>query len=115
MEDMEFGQILQQLLEENKMTQKQLSEELYIAPSTLNEYIKKKVEPEYAILRRLSRKFNISCDYLVGNSHLRISDGDYLNGRERHVIELMRKMDDSGQELLEEMAVLYFKKFQKEQ
>ena len=47
---MKFSDRLENLLEERNLTQKKLSTELHIAPSTLNGYLRKDREPDYGTL-----------------------------------------------------------------
>lgn len=111
MKEIKFGDRLAELLEENGMTQQKLSDELFISPSTLNGYIRNYRFPEYSMLLRISRLFNISCDYLLGNSTLKTNDGDILDSQESRIIEMYRKMDDVGKDLLLEEAKLLYKNF----
>ena len=60
-----FGNILRWLLEENELTQKQLSEDLNIAASTLGHYINNRREPDFNTLKRIAVYFNVSIDYLL--------------------------------------------------
>ncbi|MDR3314191.1 MAG: helix-turn-helix domain-containing protein [Oscillospiraceae bacterium] len=60
-----FGDILRSLLEENDLTQKQLSENLHIAASTLGNYVQNLREPDFMTLKQLADYFNVSIDYLL--------------------------------------------------
>ena len=51
---MKFSDRLENLLEERNLTQKKLSTELHIAPSTLNGYLRKDREPDYGTLIKIS-------------------------------------------------------------
>ena len=62
---MQFGNILRWLLEEKDITQKQLSDDLHIAASTLGHYINNRREPDYDTLKRIAVYFNVSIDYLL--------------------------------------------------
>mgnify|MGYP000010172916 FL=1 len=67
---MTFGQRLKQLLTEHHITQRQLSESLNIASSTLNGYANDYREPDFGTLISLADYFGISVDYLLGNSEI---------------------------------------------
>ena len=62
---MQFGDILRQLIEENKLTQKQLGQELNIAPTTIGNYVRNIREPDYETLKTIAAYFNVSTDYLL--------------------------------------------------
>ena len=62
---MTFGDILRILLEERDMTQKQLANELNIAPTTLGNYFRNDREPDFDTLKLLARYFNVTTDYLL--------------------------------------------------
>lgn len=47
------------------MSQKALAEQLRIAPTTLNGYIKNKHEPDYRTLVNIADIFSVSVDYLL--------------------------------------------------
>ena len=63
---MELSRRLENLLEEHNLTQRQLSTELHIAPSTLNGYLRRNREPDFATLIKLAKYFKVSTDYLLG-------------------------------------------------
>ena len=63
---MEFHDRLKMLIEERHMTQKQVAQELKIAPSTLGGYVQGTSEPDFETLRRIAGFFQVSSDYLLG-------------------------------------------------
>lgn len=67
---MTFGQRLKQLLTEHHLTQRQLSDSLNIASSTLNGYANDYREPDFATLISLADYFGVSIDYILGNSDI---------------------------------------------
>ena len=67
-DDMKFGDKLRELLEMHGLSQKQLSEELNIAPSTIGNYVRNIREPDHAMLLVFANYFNVSVDFLLGNS-----------------------------------------------
>lgn len=68
---MKFSNRLENLLEERNLTQKRLATELHIAPSTLNGYLRRDREPDYATLIKLAKYFEVSTDYLLGVTPMR--------------------------------------------
>ena len=69
---MELSRRLENLLEEHNLTQRQLSNELHIAPSTLNGYLRRNREPDFATLIKLAKYFKVSTDYLLGVTEIRL-------------------------------------------
>lgn len=65
---MSFGERLKQLIEENNITQRQLSKELNIAPTTLSGYANGYREPDFLTLTLFADYFQVSVDYLIGYS-----------------------------------------------
>lgn len=65
---MDFGERLRQLLQENHISQRQLSREIRIAPTTLSGYVNGYREPNFLTLAMLADYFQVSVDYLIGYS-----------------------------------------------
>ncbi|HIY60883.1 MAG TPA: helix-turn-helix domain-containing protein [Candidatus Eisenbergiella pullistercoris] len=65
---MDFGERLRQLLQENNISQRQLSREIKIAPTTLSGYVNGYREPNFLTLAMLADYFQVSVDYLIGYS-----------------------------------------------
>jgi len=62
---MKFGDILRFLIEERELTQRQLANDLNIAPSTIGGYVQNSSEPDFNALKSLAKYFNVSTDYLL--------------------------------------------------
>jgi transcriptional regulator with XRE-family HTH domain len=62
---MQFGDTLRWLIEENDLTQKQLSEDLNVAASTIGNYVIGQREPDFDMLKRIADYFHVSTDYLL--------------------------------------------------
>ena len=60
-----FGDVLRGLIEDNDLTQKQLSKDLHMASSTLGHYVRNLREPDYDTLKRIAAYFHVSIDYLL--------------------------------------------------
>lgn len=104
---MDFNIRLENLLEENNLTQKQLSIDLDIAVSTVNGYVKKNREPDFEMLSRLARYFDVSADYLLGLSDDKKPAPSSLNSNEASLIHISRSLSPERQELLLEQAKFY--------
>jgi transcriptional regulator with XRE-family HTH domain len=65
---MDFAEKLQKLRANKGLTQRELSKMLKIASSTLGMYEIGKREPDFATLKRIAEIFNVTTDYLLGQS-----------------------------------------------
>lgn len=63
-----FGERLQLLRKEKKMTQKDLAELLRVSPSTIGMYEQGRRDPDTDIVKFLADYFEVSIDYLLGRS-----------------------------------------------
>lgn len=104
---MDFNVRLENLIEEKNITQKQLSMELHIAPTTLNGYINSYREPDFHTLVRLARYFDVSADYLLGLSPEKKPAPSTLSSSEGTLIHIYRSLVPERQELLMEQAKFY--------
>lgn len=69
---MSLGYRIKKLRQEKGLTQSQLGACFNLAESTISLYESEKRSPDYNILRRLSLFFNVSVDYLLGYTELRL-------------------------------------------
>ena len=106
---MDFSVRLENLIEENDITQKELSTELHIAATTLNGYVNNHREPDFHTLIRLARYFDVSTDYLLGLTEAKKPAPSSLNTAEGTLIHLYRTLLPNRQELLIEQALFYQK------
>ena len=63
---MQFGEILQRLLDENNITPRQAAKALRIPLLTLKNFTLCVDEPNLDLLKRIAAYFHVSTDYLVG-------------------------------------------------
>ena len=63
-----FSIALKELRENKKLSQKQLAADLHISQSTVGMWESGKREPNFEMLTKLADYFNVSTDYLIGNS-----------------------------------------------
>jgi len=62
---MKFGEVLQLLMKENNVTLRQLSDDLHISQSMLNNFLRCTWEPEFKMLKHIADYFRVSTDYLL--------------------------------------------------
>ncbi|WP_075721394.1 helix-turn-helix domain-containing protein [Roseburia sp. 499] len=107
---MKFGTRLENLLEERNISQKQLSKELHIAPSTLNGYLRRNREPDFTTLIDLATYFDVSTDYLLGITNLRLpsTPTDDYNNEEGDLISIYRALKPREQNYLLKQAHIYY-------
>jgi len=65
---------LKLLRENKKITQAELSTILKISPSTIGMYEQGRREPDSSTLKKIANYFNVSIDYLLGNSEFPLSN-----------------------------------------
>lgn len=104
---MNFSIRLENLLEEEDLTQKQLALDLHIASSTINGYVKNNREPDFTMLVRLARYFNVSTDYLLGISPEKKPAPSSLRPDQARLLHLYDSLIPDQQELLIEQACFY--------
>lgn len=99
---MNFSNILRALIEERNMTQKQLANDLNIAPSTIGGYVQGSSEPDFEMLKRLAKYFDVTTDYLlnmpVGKSN------DFM---ENELLRVFRSMTPEQQSLFIEQGKVF--------
>ena len=65
---MTFGQNLQLILEEKELSQKQLAIDLNLHGSTVRNYVRGLREPDFATLKLIAERLEVSIDYLLSFS-----------------------------------------------
>ncbi|MCL2014219.1 MAG: helix-turn-helix domain-containing protein [Oscillospiraceae bacterium] len=100
---MDFGNKLRRLIEERNITQKQLAIELNIAPSTVGGYVQNKSEPDFNILKALSKYFNVSADYLLD---MRI--GKAVTYKEDELLRVFRSLSEEQQNVCIKQCKILF-------
>lgn len=95
---MDFGDRLVQIRKEHGFsTRAEFAESLNIPVTTLRNYETGVREPGHKFIREISRRFNISADYLLGLSDDKdILRSFRLNDKEAAMIGRYRDLDDHG-------------------
>ena len=104
---MKFAVNLKLTREKNKISIKELAEAIGVKPYTISDYESSRSEPSIANLIKIANYFNVSIDFLVGNT-LPSLDGydniiniinDYqANDRSDEVKKLLNDLDSKSQE-----------------
>lgn len=106
---MSFGERLKQLIEENNITQRQLSKELNIAPTTLSGYANDYREPDFFTLTRFADYFQVSVDYLIGYSDSPCRTQASCDRAVERLLYYYEKLSPDGRDLLLDEARLLLK------
>lgn len=86
---------LKELRKEKSLTQKQVAELIGVATSTYSMYERGEREPDFATLDKISKLFNASVDYILGNT----SQRKYYDLTEKD----NKSIEDSLQQLVSEL------------
>lgn len=107
---MKFSTRLKNLLEEHNLTQKCLSLELNIAPSTLNGYLRQNREPDFETLINLAGYFKVSTDYLLGITNIKNPYHPTIcyDANEEELLETYRSLGPLEQGYLLKQAHIYY-------
>lgn len=112
---MSFGERLQLLLDEQEISQKQLSADLGITYSTFNGYANNKRECDFETLKRIAIALNTSTDFLLGlTNHPTISHERQLTYNEAELISIYRQLTLDYQKLLFEQSKMMLKQNSKQ-
>lgn len=68
---MDFGHILSNLRNESKITQKDLANILGVSRGTIGMYEIGQRDPDTETLKKIAKYFNVSVDYLLGNTDIK--------------------------------------------
>lgn len=98
---MGIGAMILQALEARNMSQKALAEELKIATTTLNGYIKGRHEPDYATLKAIASILDVTTDYL-----LEFKPSSVFGKDELFIVTQYRSFDKSQKEIVLEQIKL---------
>ena len=101
---MNFGDILRNLIEEQDFTQKQIANDLNIAPSTIGGYVQNTSEPDFNTLKQLARYFGVSTDYLLD-----FRAGETVTHQEDELLHIFRALTIEQKEIYLEQGRAFFK------
>lgn len=96
---MDFGVKIKELLDERDMTQKQLAKELNMGVTTLGNYVRGIREPDFDILCKIARYFDVSTDMLLGLPPLQKS-----STQEMALLDRFQRLSKRDRKLLLDIA-----------
>ena len=102
---------LRELRLENNLTQAKLALMIGVSQQSINKYENHGVEPDTDVIRKIADTFNVSTDYLIGNTEIRhpiekLTPYD-LNEKELEVMEEFRKLSLQEKDLIEQLIKSY--------
>jgi len=98
---MKFGDTLRSLIDDYDKTQKEVAQELNIAPTTLGNYIRNLREPDFKTLVAIADYFDVTTDYLLDRR-----DVKHISHSEERLLYLYSKMESADKKLFVEIAKL---------
>lgn len=103
---MSFGNRLKQLRLSKSLTQQQLADILKLSKANISKYESNSVEPNIETLKLLSSMFNVSIDYLLGQTEKPLniiskkSQTQTLDIKKGHLLKNYEKLNDDGKNKL---------------
>lgn len=91
---MSLGNRIRQLRKQNKMTQDDLKDKLSVAKSTISQYENDINKPDIEMLNKIAKIFDVSTDYLLGNTEeCETLDKIFDREREVEIEELLKRFN----------------------
>lgn len=84
---------VQQLMERDKISQKQLSELSHISEPSISRYLSGKIEPRMDIVVNIAKVFDVPSSYLLGETDS-VKSGDVFEETYKIVARNRSKLDD---------------------
>jgi transcriptional regulator with XRE-family HTH domain len=94
MNDVKFGDILRNLMDEKWLSQKELAHAIQMPPSTLGNYIRNEREADYETIKRFAAYFDVSIDYLLNYPTKNVN-----NFKENDLLRIFRTLTTEQQEI----------------
>ena len=91
-----------EIREEKGITRKELAQGIHVSRSSITEYEKGDTQPSLSALLQLADFFDVSLDYLMGRTDIKVSPNTL---REQH--ELFLQLNPKEKEILEVMLKSY--------
>ena len=98
---MDFGTRLGALLQERRLSQKEIASAVNVAASTMSNYINGVREPDYETLKRIAAQMQVSTDFLLGKEYAGAESAE-----ESELLQLYRMLNREQRALLTGIAKL---------
>lgn len=97
---MSMGTRIQELLDDQKLTQNDLAQLLHVHVNTVNGYINDRRTPDCETASRIAAVLNTTLDYLTGNTNMRYMERLPCTIQEGILLSNYRLLDDCHRRLL---------------
>lgn len=101
---LDFCDKLRSLIEERDLTQKQVANDLNIAPSTMGGYVQGSSEPDFETLKTIANYFDVSTDYLLNVYEKKTNDA-----LENELLRVFRTMETEYKHIFIEQGKAFLK------
>ena len=101
----QFGDQLKKLRLENQLTQEQLAQKLNTGKASISHYESNRRLPDLETIKFLAQLFNVSVDYLLGNSDIR---NPYID---ESLPDKLTTAEEAAQFLLEQKSIMAYGEF----
>lgn len=91
---MKFSEIFNKLCDETNTSYKKIAEMLGYSPQAVSKWGRGETEPNLDTLNKLSEYFNVSTDYLLGNSESKKIDTPYDDELEKVLFSKAKDLTD---------------------
>lgn len=96
---MDIGRQLRNLLDQERISQKELAKALNISDSTLSGYVKNRRQPDAKTVIRIASYFHTTTDYIYGLTSVRDPITIPYNAEERHLVNIYRAIPEDKRPL----------------
>lgn len=101
-----FGDRLNELRNEKRLTQEQLANKFYLNKSSISRYERGQQVPELELLQQIADFFEVTTDYLLGNSDIRNPYKE--NKEEQQLPEYFETPEEAIDFLLKQNVIMGF-------
>ena len=101
-DDLRFGDILRELLEDHELSQKQFAQALNISAGAMGNYVRSNREPDFDTLKEIAGFFHVSIDFLL--DYHGESDSDY---RDEKLLQIFHALTEEQRDLYLEQGRVF--------
>ena len=101
-DDLRFGAILRELLEDHELSQKQFAQALNISAGAVGNYVRSNREPDFDTLKEIAGFFHVSIDFLL--DYHGESDSDY---RDEKLLQIFHALTEEQRDLYLEQGRVF--------
>ena len=116
---MELGERIKELRTEKGLYQRELAQEIQIAPNTLSQFESGKAKPSYEVLTAIADFFECSVDYLLGREddfgNITVTKKGVfdITAEEKELLKKIRLLSTTEKEKIKEYTELFLERYKK--